>query len=175
MGHQTTSLSPEDKQTEFLKMLDAHRAMVHKVCHLYGHTPTDREDLYQEISFQLWKAWPSFRGESKRGTWLYRIALNTAITGLRKKRDHVVLAGEHMPEAIDPGLDREEEERRERMYAAIRTLSEWERAVVMLYLEDRSYEEMEEILGVSQNNLRVRMTRIREKLRKQTRADEHGT
>jgi RNA polymerase sigma-70 factor (ECF subfamily) len=168
-------LNPEDKQTEFLSMLETHRAMVHKVCHLYGHTPTDREDLFQEISFQLWKAWPSFRGDSKVGTWLYRIALNTAITGLRKKRDHVVLAGERMPDPADPGTDREEEERREHMYAAIRGLSEWERAVVMLYLEDKSYEEMEEILGVSQNNLRVRMTRIREKLRKQTRSTEYGT
>ena len=168
-------MSPEDKQNDFLQMLEAHRAMVHKVCHLYGHTPADRDDLFQEISFQLWKAWPSFRGESRVGTWLYRIALNTAITGLRKKRDHVVLAGERMPDPADPGVDREVEERRERMYEAIRALSEWERAVVMLYLEDKSYEEMEEILGVSQNNLRVRMTRIREKLRKQTRSEGHGT
>ena len=156
-------------------MLQTHRAMVHKVCHIYGHTPTDREDLFQEISFQLWKAWPTFRGEARVGTWLYRVALNTAITGLRRKRDHVVLAGERMPDPADPGIDREVEERRERMYTAIRDLSEWERAVVMLYLEDKSYEEMEEILGVSQNNLRVRMTRIREKLRKQTRDEAHGT
>ena len=157
-------------------MLETHRTMVHKVCHLYGHTDADREDLFQEISFQLWKAWPSFRGDAKVSTWLYRIALNTAITGLRRKKGHVVfLDGGSMPDAVAEEKDHAEEERRNRLYDAIRSLSEWERAVVMLYLEDKSYEEMEEILGVTQNNLRVRMTRIREKLRKQTQSVEHGT
>jgi RNA polymerase sigma-70 factor (ECF subfamily) len=156
-------------------MLQTHRTMIHKVCHLYGHTDADREDLFQEISFQLWKAWPSFRGESKASTWLYRIALNTAITGLRKKKGHVVfLDRDSMPDSVAEEKDPAEEERRNRLYEAIRALSEWDRAVVMLYLDDKTYEEMEEILGVTQNNLRVRMTRIREKLRKQTQSVEHG-
>jgi RNA polymerase sigma-70 factor (ECF subfamily) len=169
-------LDAEDKQEEYLRVLQTHRTLVHKVCHLYGHTEADREDIFQEICFQLWKAWPGFRGESKVSTWIYRIALNTAITGLRKKKGHVVfLDRDAMPDAPAEEKDHAEEERRKTMYDAIRGLSEWERAVVMLYLEDKSYEEMEEILGVTQNNLRVRMTRIREKLRKSTQTGEHGT
>ena len=156
------------QQHEFVQLLNEHQPLIYKVCNLYGHTLTDREDLFQEIVVQLWKAYPRFRRESKFSTWLYRIALNTAISGLRKKRDHIAsFEPEKLPTEIQEETYSDEKEiQLQQMYSGIRQLSEIERALVMLYLEDKSYEEMEEILGINQNNLRVKMNRIKEKLRK---------
>jgi RNA polymerase sigma-70 factor (ECF subfamily) len=158
-------------EQEFLREIDAHKSMIHKVCHVYCHHPGDREDLFQEIVIQLWKAWPGFRRESKFSTWLYRIALNTAISGLRRNRNHTVyLEPELMPENLKDETDAgEKEEKLALLYSAIRQLSELERAMIMLYLEDKTYEEMEDILGVNQNSLRVKMNRAKEKLRRLTK------
>lgn len=155
-------------QDEFLSLLESHKAMIHKVCHLYCWNESDREDLFQEIVIQLWKAWPGFRGESRFSTWLYRIALNTAISGLRRQKNNLILIEpEKMPSGIkDDSGDIAKEERLNELYTAIRQLSELERAIVMLYLEDKGYDDMEYILGINQNNLRVKMNRIKEKLRK---------
>ena len=144
--------------------------MIHKVCNLYCHSPYEREDLFQEIVVQLWKGYPRFRGDAKFSTWLYRVALNTAISGLRKKEKNIAYVD---PSALPTALqnlndNNPEQEQLQQLYEAIRKLGEIDRAVVMLYLEDRSYEEMEEVLGISQNNLRVKMNRIKEKLRKLT-------
>jgi RNA polymerase sigma-70 factor (ECF subfamily) len=130
----------------------------------------DREDLFQEIVIQLWKAYPKFRGESKFSTWMYRIALNTAISGLRKQKNHITtLEPDRLPVEIqEEAYNPQREEQLQQMYTAIRRLSEIERALVMLYLEDKPYDEMEDILGINQNNLRVKMNRIKEKLRKLT-------
>src|SRR5262249_24523077 len=117
-----------------------------------------------------------FRGESKFSTWLYRIALNTAISDLRKQRRRPsTTSTEEIPPALpDMTWPGEEEQQLQQLYAAIDRLSDVEKALVMLYLEDRSYEEMEEILGINQNNLRVKMNRIREKLRKMTKEATYG-
>ncbi|HEY0677349.1 MAG TPA: sigma-70 family RNA polymerase sigma factor [Chitinophagaceae bacterium] len=158
------------QQPEFVQLIQEHQALIHKVCSLYGNSVPDREDLFQEIVIQLWKAYPKFRGDSKFSTWLYRIALNTAISGLRRKKNNIsFLEPEKLPVNIqEETYDQRQEEQLQKMYAAIRELSEVERALVMLYLEDKSYDEMEDILGINQNNLRVKMNRIKEKLRKLT-------
>ena len=150
--------------------------MLYKVCRLYCFTEPDRQDLYQEIVIQLWKSYPRFRGESKFSTWLYRIALNTAISDLRKqKRRPAPIDVSEIPAPLqDLPFPGEEEQQLQQLYAAINRLSEIEKALVMLYLDDRSYEEMEEILGINQNNLRVKMNRIREKLRKMTKEASYG-
>lgn len=150
--------------------------MLYKVCRLYCFSESLRQDLFQEIVIQLWKSYPRFRGESKFSTWLYRIALNTAISDLRKQSRRPSPADvSEIPAPLQempyPG---EEDEQLQQLYAAINRLSEIERALVMLYLEDKSYEEMEEILGINQNNLRVKMNRIREKLRKMTKEASYG-
>ena len=151
-------------------MVNEHQALIHKVCNLYGHSLPDREDLFQEIVIQLWKAYPKFRGEAKFSTWMYRIALNTAISGLRKQKNHITtFEPERLPVDIqEETYNLQKEEQLQQLYGAIRQLSEIERALVMLYLEDKSYDEMEDILGINQNNLRVKMNRIKEKLRKLT-------
>lgn len=163
-------------QEQFLQLIQEHSGMIHKVCRLYGHTETDRQDLFQEIIIQLWKSYPRFRGESKFSTWLYRIALNTAISDLRKQKRQVdiVFSDLPAPDLQEMGIDKEKEDQLKQLYAAIGQLGEIEKAIVMLYLEDKSYEEMEDILGINQNNLRVKMNRIKEKLRKLTKEVEHG-
>jgi len=136
---------------------------------MYAYTAVDREDLFQEIVIQLWKAYPKFRGESKFSTWLYRVALNTAITGLRKKKDFIESPEpSQLPEGIsDENTDREDE--LVQLHQAIGQLNQVEKAIVMLYMEDKTYEEMEEIMGMNQGNLRVKMNRVKEKLRQLTK------
>ncbi len=108
---------------------------------------------------------------------MYRIALNTAISDLRKKKKHIITTE---PDGLPDGIDdiesyQEKEDKLKLLYTAINQLTEIEKAIVMLYLEDKSYDEMEDILGINQNNLRVKMNRIKEKLRKLTKAVEYGS
>lgn len=145
--------------------------MVYKICRLYGNTDEDRQDLFQEIVIQLWNAYPKFRNEAKFSTWLYRIGLNVAISQYRRNKNRIYAAeiealNIELPEDV---YSLQGEERFQMMYAAIEQLNDIEKAIVMLYLEDKSYEEMEEILGISNGTLRVKMTRIKEKLRQITR------
>jgi len=169
-------LKPTAVQDEFLSILNENRGIIRKVCHLYGRDEAGKEDLYQEIVIQLWKSYSSFRGESKFSTWMYRIALNTAISDLRKQTRRVQLQfPEFVPRDLADENDKIKEEQLKQMYAAIQQLSEVEKAVVMLYLEDKTYEEMEEVLGISNGNLRVKMNRIKDKLRTITKEEAYGT
>lgn len=148
--------------------------MIFKVCHLYCNSQEDKEDLFQEIVFQLWKSYSSFRGEAKFTTWMYRIALNTAITHVRRNKPNRLTAYvDNWPAQFTEGGElragdeaKEIREQAEQLSRAIAHLSDIEKSIVMLYLENRSYEEMEDILGINQNNLRVKMSRIKEKLKK---------
>lgn len=155
----------------FEKLIKEHERLIYKICRLYGKTDDDRQDLFQEIVIQLWKAYPSFRGESKFSTWLYRIGLNLAITQYRKHKNRIYASGIEALniELPDDTYSMAEEEKLQAMYSAIETLNDIEKALVMLYLEDKSYDEMEEILGISNGNLRVKMNRIKEKLRQITK------
>ncbi|MGN6534006.1 MAG: RNA polymerase sigma factor [Ginsengibacter sp.] len=166
-----TTLQKQEAETAFVKHVSEHELMLYKICRIYAHSDADRQDLFQEMVIQLWKAYPKFKGDSKISTWLYRVALNTAISELRKKKNVIrsyepstipESAGAHYPEYS-------EEERLQQLYQAIEQLNEVEKAIVMLYMEERTYEEMEEILGVGQGNLRVKMNRIKEKLRQLTK------
>ena len=163
-------------QEEFIALVNQHRAMIYKVCNMYCSSEQDKKDLFQEVVIQLWGAYPRFRGDSKFSTWLYRIALNTAISDLRKQKKYITsVEPDRLPTEIqDIQYSKEKEEKLQLLYKAINHLTEIERAIVMLYLEDRSYDEMEDILGINQNNLRVKMNRIKEKLRKLTKSVEHG-
>jgi len=134
---------------------------------MYEQDADNRHDLFQEIVLQLWKSFPTFRGEAKITTWMYRIALNTAISGYRKRVKHIKT--EDLNEAhfnISEGSDQTNEENFQRLQHAIRQLSEIERAMIMMALDEVPYEEIAETIGITQNNVRVRMNRIREKLKK---------
>jgi len=170
-------LRDKNKEAEFTDKINDCRGIIYKICNLYASAPADREDLFQEIVIQLWKAWPGFRGDSKFSTWLYRVALNTAISTLRRQDRTVDLSfPEFIPdESPDMTSENEKEEMILRMYRSISQLNEVDRAVVMLWLEDRSYEEMEMILGINQNSLRVKMNRAKEKLRNLIKTEAYGT
>jgi RNA polymerase sigma-70 factor (ECF subfamily) len=165
-----------DAEQNFLLLVKEHQGIIRKVCHLYGRNDADRDDLYQEIVIQLWRAFGSFRGDAKISTWMYRIALNTSISNLRKQSRKIALSfPEFIPkEEADSDEEKIKEENLRQMYAAISRLSEVEKALVMLYLEDKSYEEMEEIMGISNGALRVKMNRIKDKLRTLTKAEAYG-
>ncbi|RZK01763.1 MAG: sigma-70 family RNA polymerase sigma factor [Flavobacterium sp.] len=143
--------------------------MIHKICRIYAYTEADRQDLFQEIVIHLWKAYPNFKGTAKFSTWLYRVAINTAITGKRKQKNFIT---SYEPESLPshlPDKKGHEEEQWQQLLWAIAQLNEIEKAIVMLYMDDRGYEEMEDVLGISQGNLRVKMTRIKDKLRQLTK------
>jgi len=162
-------LQKQEAEKQFEQHIKVNELLIYKVCRMYAYTAVDREDLFQEIVIQLWKAYPKFRGESKFSTWLYRVALNTAITGLRKKKDFIESPEpSQLPEGIsDENTDREDE--LVQLHQAIGQLNQVEKAIVMLYMEDKTYEEMEEIMGMNQGNLRVKMNRVKEKLRQLTK------
>lgn len=154
-------------EKEFIELINQHQGLIHKVCIMYENDSDVRNDLFQEIVFQLWKSYKTFRGEAKITTWMYRIALNTAISGFRKQSRNVKT--EDLKELhfnISDYWADEREDELQRLQAAIRQLSEIERAMIMMALEEVTYEEIAETIGITQNNVRVRMNRIREKLKK---------
>ena len=164
-------------QKEFLELIQQHKGLIHKVCHIYAHDEASKQDLFQEIVIQLWKSFGSFRGEAKISTWMYRIALNTALTDLRRRKKKVDLhfTDQSNLDIEEVQYDNQRDEEEKLLYSAIAKLSQIEKAVVMMYLEDKSYEEMEEVLGISQGTLRVKMNRIKEKLRLLVKTESHGT
>jgi RNA polymerase sigma-70 factor (ECF subfamily) len=130
---------------------------------------SDHEDLFQEITLQAWKAFQGFRGDSKFSTWLYRVALNTAITFYRKeKRSPDLYSTDILP---DTGIEEINpiEEQFKAMYTAIGELSKIDKAIVMLYLEDYPYQEIGEIMGITSNNVAVKMNRIKAKLKEESK------
>lgn len=164
------------EEQRFINLIKEHQGLIYKVCIMYEHDPEVRNDLFQEIVLQLWKSFSSFRGEAKITTWMYRIALNTAISGYRKQTRHLKtedLQEMHLNISDNfSGDDREED--MQKLQWAIRQLSEIERAMIMMALEEVPYDEIAETIGITQNNVRVRMNRIREKLKKLMWADSHG-
>ncbi len=170
------ALKGRNDKENFISLINEHNSLIYKVCNTYCQDATERQDMFQEIIIQLWKSYPQFRGEAKFTTWMYRIALNTAISALRKKRLYVTPL-ETATEALSeiPVEATETKEQQVALHKAINQLSAVEKAIVMMYLDDKSYEEMEEVFGISQNTLRVKMNRIKEKLRKLTQVHSYGT
>jgi RNA polymerase sigma-70 factor (ECF subfamily) len=151
-------------EKEFVQLLNTHAGIIYKVCQLYCRTPADRQDLFQEIVLQLWKSYPKFKQEARFSTWMYRIALNTAITHYRKEQRRpqaVFLEGFEMPDLAASNSDNEDIRI---LYKAIEQLSAVEKAIILLFLEERSYEEIAEITGITKNNVGVKLNRTKQKL-----------
>ena len=158
----------KDLEHSFTTLLEQNQNIVHKVCRIYTNDPDSHNDLFQEVTIQLWKAYPKFRGDSKFSTWMYRVSLNTAITLYRKSKrsikttDFDVMNFKIKAEEYDD----EVEEKLKIMYAAVKQLNDIEKALVFLYLEDKSYKEIAETTGISEVNARVKMNRVKTKLKK---------
>lgn len=149
----------------FLEEIFQHQALIHKVCSIYRDTKEDREDLFQEITYQLWKSYPKFQARSKISSWIYKISLNTAIATFRKPKIRISGKGDNL-ENMEIADLASEDDRKERLLATIKKLDDVERALVVLYLEEMSYKEMADIIGISENYVGVRLNRIKEKIKK---------
>ncbi len=155
-------------EKEFIQIITENQGIIHKVCSIYCDNEADRQDLFQEILAQLWKSYPGFRKESKFTTWMYRVALNIAITSFKKTKRQPDTAGlsidslQLAQDEYDPTMDQQ----MRHLYRAVAKLSGVEKSIILLYLENKSYEEIAEITGITQNYVRVKMNRIKHKLKK---------
>lgn len=161
-------------EKEFLQIIKKNQGIIHKVCNIYCDDQDDRDDLFQEIVAQLWKSFSSFREESKFTTWMYRVALNTAITAFKKTKrrpDQNRLTYENF-QVKDENYDTETEEEIKNLHRAVAQLTGVEKSIVLLFLENKKYEEIAEITGITQNYVRVKMNRIKKKLKKFMETEE---
>jgi len=155
-------------ENEFVKLIEEHSRMIYKIAGAYTNTTSDREDLISEIILQLWRTSDSFKGASKFSTWVYRVALNTAMNSKRKQKNEKLFLTtnfinenqfKHLIEA-DPS------EELEILYQCIEELDDINKAIILLYLDANSYEEISAITGISKTNVGTRIGRIKEQLKK---------
>lgn len=148
----------------FLQQINEHLGIAHKICRIYFDTEEERSDAYQEMMYQLWKSYPSFSNRSQFSTWMYRVCLNTALTHRKKvTRDtNEPIAEKHLDIPDDAGDQRTEDT--QLLFDAISKLSDLNKAIIFLYLEDQSYEEIAAVTGLSKSNVSVRLVRIRKEL-----------
>ena len=155
-------------ESEFIALLEEHQNIVHRICRIYTQSEAEHKDLFQEISIQLWRSFDRFEGKSKFSTWMYRVGLNTAITLNRKNKKRIdtyeineEINGIELDD-YDPVID----EQLNWLYEEIEKFSEIDKALVLLYLENKRYNEIAETLGISTVNARVKMNRIKQRLKK---------
>ncbi len=138
-----------------------------KICRAYTNNQEDFEDYYQEVCLQIWKSRDRFKGQSEWSTWVYRLSLNVSMTLLKKRKNNPkYFASDILPEEIEDGIPVFADEALDHLYNAIKQLSEVDRGVILLYLEEKSYLEIAEIMGTNPNNIGVRVKRIKERLKK---------
>lgn len=163
------SVAPDQRET-FTRLLDQHAGIIRKVAATYTGSQADRLDLMQEISLQLWKAWPRYSPERPFSTWMYRIALNVGISFLRSAtrphRQTVPLETTEI-DIADETMTPETDERVTELQRVIAGLEPLNRALLLLYLDDRSYREIASILGITETNVATKISRLKERVRKQ--------
>lgn len=159
---------PTELETSFLTQVNQNIGIVHRVCHVYvPHDPVEREDAFQDVMYQLWKSFSQFKGESKFSTWMYRVAVNTVLTRTRRRsrdprKEELTEAVALMPD-MSERTNREEEVRR--LYGAIERLSDVDKAIILLHLDDHDYDEIASITGLTRTNVSVRLVRIKRTLK----------
>jgi RNA polymerase sigma-70 factor (ECF subfamily) len=165
-------MEKHNQEEEFIEMLRDYNRIVYKVASFYTDENNTIDDLYQEVVLNLWKSYPSFRKESQLSTWIYRVALNTCVSFYRKskrKPGHVKMS----PNIHN--IYHEENEALAELYANINRLGRLERALILLYLEDRPQKEIAEIMGITPTNVSTKINRIKEKLREIYKTESDGT
>ena len=152
----------------FIRLVRENDMRLRRIARVYARDADTQKDLYQDMLVQLWRSFPSFAGDSSAGTWLYRVALNTALAHVRRRnaRHETPLVDEHDRAddtgAVDERLDAQQ--RVERLYTAIDRLSPPDKMLTMMYLDEKNYHEMADVLGISESNVGVRLHRIRKEL-----------
>ncbi len=170
-------MTATEQEQLFCRCLDAHQGLLWRAVRAFAESPQDRQDLLQDILLQLWMSLPTFRGDSKESTWLYRLAFNTALVWQRKqKRLHTKhqaysLIASQIETAAQPAT---REESIEQLYVAIRQLPKLDTSLALMLLDGLSYRQISEVLGISESNVGVRLHRIRKQLTEQMkgRSDE---
>ena len=155
-------------EKNFLNDFEKNQNIVHKICRIYTSNQDEHNDLFQEITIQIWKNYSKFRGESKFSTWMYRVSLNTAISLYRKSSRKIKTQDfsdvSFKIKSVD--YDDTKDEQLKALYNGIRELNDIEKALIFLYLEDKPYKEIAKTLGITEVNARVKMNRTKEKLKK---------
>ncbi len=157
-------MSNSEQEKAFTALILTNERLIYKACSIYASDEQPMADLYQEVVINLWRGFSTFRNESSVSTWMYRIALNTCISNLRKTSRRPKHEPIHPWENYLPNPDSFEENIKE-MYGLIRRLKTLERAIILLYLEEKSYQEIADITGLTPNNVATKLTRIRERLK----------
>jgi RNA polymerase sigma factor (sigma-70 family) len=162
------------KEEAFVNLIKENEGLIFKVTTIYGHDAEDRKDLYQEIVLQLWKGFDQFKGYSQASTWMYRVALNTSISRLRKEKNKgiKITFDEELVNHIVDNKDTFLEERSRELYLQIAKLNDLEKAIILLYLENKNHNEIAEITGISMSNVSTRMARIKEKIKNKITANQ---
>lgn len=157
----------EKQHRAFRDFLNEHVGVIRRICRIYTNHADDYQDYFQEVVIQLWKAFGTFRGDAQASTWVYRVALNVCLALLKSKKrrvDDVSLEPDHWGNVPHQDYDTTEEEQVQQLYAAIRQLNEIDRAVILLFLEGKKYEEISDILGISLSHVGVKINRAKKQL-----------
>ena len=168
-------MASDDARATFVTLVEGHGGLVHKVARVYAWTAPDRDDLVQDILAQAWRAFPGYDPARPFGTWLYRIALNVAISWLRRHAPRQRLTVPLDADLHDTGgtpLDGDTAERLRAMTAAIHELEPLDRGLVLLYLDDQSHRDIAGVLGISESNVATKLHRLKQRLRQ--RLEEHA-
>ncbi|WP_113654142.1 RNA polymerase sigma factor [Pedobacter namyangjuensis] len=154
-------------QKDFLEIIDANKRIIFKICNSYCRNAVDREDLAQEIIFQLWKSWDRYDSNFKLSTWMYRIALNVAISFYRKegKSTETVLMGDQLIEVAEEKLEEGLEKNLSALQQFINELKPLDKALIILYLEEKSHKEIADIMGITTTNVATKVGRIKDQLK----------
>lgn len=160
---------PGSKEADFLQLVRTHEARIRKICRVYASEPDAERDLYQDILVELWRSLDSFNGDAKRSTWLYRVALNTALnharsTDVRTRRTVTTDVSNGKSPRARPDAKLEEQDQLDVLYRAIDRLDPIDKALVTLYLDERSYADIATVLGLTENHVGVKLHRIKKKL-----------
>ncbi len=153
----------EEKKKEFERIVQEHKETIYTVCYMFSKEKAEVDDLFQDILINLWRGYESFRGDSKPGTWIWRVSLNTCITAERRKKGR-----QTVPLSLDVDFYEDscsEAKQARALHDRIQKLGMLDRAIVLLWLEDMSYEEIGAIIGISAKNVSVKLVRIREQLK----------
>jgi RNA polymerase sigma-70 factor, ECF subfamily len=152
-------------EKEFIELVNKHQGILRKINSIYFHGNPYKEDYYQEMLIRIWKSYPNYKGQSSFSTWLYRVALNTAIDIIRKQTIQPKYIELSKNEYNIPDCNQHNEsDRRDKLYQAIDHLSAVEKAIIILYLEAYNYKEISEIMGISESNTGVKINRIKGQL-----------